>query len=60
MTILERPGLHSPLRWHLWWRFGFGPILRILRVVPIAEWRRETWGWRLDIWAMDHIGRSGR
>jgi hypothetical protein len=51
-------GRPPPLRWRLWWRFGFGPILRMLRLLPIAEWRREQWSWRLDIWAMDHIGRK--
>jgi len=48
----------TPLRWRLWWRFGFRPILRVLRWLPIAEWRREHWSWRIDCWAMDHIGRN--
>ena len=50
----------TPSRWRLWWRFGFGPILGVLRILPLAEWRRESWGWQIDVWAMDHIGRPIR
>jgi hypothetical protein len=50
----------SPLRWRLWWRFGFGPLIRLINLVPTAEWRRETWVWRLDIWGMDHFGTTPR
>lgn len=46
----------SSRRWRVWWRFGFRPILRFLRLLPIAEWRRANWGWRIDIWGMDHFG----
>lgn len=46
-----------PLRWRIWWTFGFTPILWLLRFVPAAEWRKEHWVWHLDTWAMDHIGR---
>jgi hypothetical protein len=54
------PTDRDPLAWRLWWRFGFPPILRVIRLIPVAEWRRERWAQRIDFWAMDHIGRIGR
>lgn len=47
-----------PLRWRIWWRFGMKPLMRLLRLLPIAEWRREQWSWHIDVWAMKHIGRQ--
>jgi hypothetical protein len=46
-------------RWRIWWRV-FGLILRVMHLVPVAEWRREQWSWRLDIWGMDHFGGRDR
>ena len=54
LTLLSRP----PLRWRLWWRFGFRAVIAIVKRLPIDEWRQESWIWHVDIWAMDHIGRQ--
>lgn len=51
------PPMTEPLRWRLWWRFGFPPVIRFISLLPIAEWRQERWIQRVDFWAMDHIGR---
>ena len=57
MGTIPGPGTDDrPVVWRLWWRFGFGPIIRLINLVPVPEWRREMWVYRLDIWAMDHIG----
>ena len=47
---------HEPRRWRIWWRV-YGVLLHLLRLLPIAEWRREQWSWHLDIWGMDHFGK---
>jgi hypothetical protein len=39
--------------WRLWWRFGYGPILAVVNRLPIAEWRKDAIGWRIDIAAMN-------
>jgi hypothetical protein len=57
VTTIPGPGTDDhPVVWRLWWRFGFMPITRLIGLIPVAEWRRETWVWRLDVWAMRHIG----
>jgi hypothetical protein len=47
----------GPVLWRIWWRFGWGPVIRLVNMVPVAEYRCEHWLWRIDIWAMDHIGK---
>lgn len=56
MTIPNVSPNREPVRWRLWWRFGFTPICRLIGLLPIAEWRKEAWITPIDFWAMDHIG----
>ena len=42
-------------KWRAWW-WVYGFILTLIRLLPVAEWRREQWSWRLDIWGMDRFG----
>jgi hypothetical protein len=42
-TTIPGPGTDDrPVVWRLWWRFGFGPIIRLINFVPVPEWRREA------------------
>jgi hypothetical protein len=51
---------NRPLRWRIWWRFGFIPIVRIIGWLPIPEWRRDAWVRAVDIWSMDMNRRLDR
>ena len=58
MTPIPGPGRDDrPLLWRLWWRLAFTPFCRVVGLLPISEWRDEAIVTRVDIWAMDHIGR---
>lgn len=47
----------GPVLWRIWWRFIWGPVIKVTNLLPIAEWRRDNWLWHIDIWAMNHIGK---